>query len=148
YRDHQLVRRRRAVQLTERLVRRRLEDDRDLGRAQRQALAGAQVERHAGPAPVVGLDAPRGGGVGARVGGAALAGAVGGGPAAPASQPAVYCPRTASRAGSSGRTACSAFAFSSRTRFASKLAGGSIATRLSSCSAWFWITSRSAPARS
>ena len=37
----------------EELVRRGAELDRDLGHALRQALARAQVERHAGPAPVV-----------------------------------------------------------------------------------------------
>ena len=39
--------------VVERQVRRLLEQDRDLGDPARQPLAGAQVERHAGPAPVL-----------------------------------------------------------------------------------------------
>ena len=41
-------------------VRRALEDDGDLGDAAAEALAGAQVERHPGPAAVVDVDADRG----------------------------------------------------------------------------------------
>ena len=56
----------RAV-LLEGEVRDRLERHRDLGDLARQPLAGAQVERHAGPAPVVDLQAQRGVGLGVRV---------------------------------------------------------------------------------
>ena len=48
-------------------VRHRAQRDRDLGDLARQALAGAQVERHARPAPVVDLQAQRREGLGARV---------------------------------------------------------------------------------
>ena len=52
----------------EQQVRHALELDRDLGDALRQPLAGAQVERHAGPAPVVDLQARRDEGLGVGVG--------------------------------------------------------------------------------
>jgi hypothetical protein len=42
----------------------------------------------------------------------------------------------------------STLSFSSRMASASPVAGGSIAIIVSSCSAWFWIMSRSAPVRS
>jgi len=56
----------RAV-LLEREVGHRPQRHRDLGDLARQALAGAQVERHACPAPVVDLEAQRGVGLGMRV---------------------------------------------------------------------------------
>ncbi len=52
----------------ERQVGHRLERDGDLGQLARQALAGAQVERHPRPAPVGHLEPQRGIGLGARVG--------------------------------------------------------------------------------
>ncbi len=50
----------------ERQVRRLLEDDRDLGHPARQPLAGAQVERHAGPATGLDVEPDRGIGLGGR----------------------------------------------------------------------------------
>jgi hypothetical protein len=62
--------------------------------------------------------------------------------------PARYWPRTTSRAtrsGVKGRSDFSTLSFSSRMASASLVDGGSIAMMVSSCSAWFWIMSRSAP---
>ena len=64
-------------------------------------------------------------------------------------RPRVYCARTVSRRTSSGVggvIACSTLTFSSRTLSASKDAGGSMHTSVSSCSMWFCTRSRSAPA--
>ena len=52
--------------------RRALEDDPDLGRLDRHRLAGADEERHAGPAPVVDLEPQGDEGLGLRVGRDAL----------------------------------------------------------------------------
>ena len=61
-----------------------------------------------------------------------------------------YWPRTTSRATLSavkGLSERSTLSFSSRMASAVLREGGSIATIVSSCSAWFWIMSRSAPVR-
>jgi hypothetical protein len=61
-----------------------------------------------------------------------------------------YWPRTTSRPTLSGVKALSersTFSFSSRIASALLRDGGSIATIVSSCRAWFWIMSRSAPVR-
>ena len=65
--------------------------------------------------------------------------------------PAVYCARTAMFGMSSSEgsgIACRTLTFSLRTSSAVKFTGGSIATWQSSCSMWFWIRSRIAPALS
>ncbi len=70
--------------------------------------------------------------------------------ARPSTLPARYWPRTTSRAALSdenGFSDRSTFSFSSRIASAALRDGGSIATIVSSCSAWFWIMSRSAPVR-
>jgi hypothetical protein len=121
--------------------------DRDLGRALGHALAGAQVERDAGPAPVVDLEARRDERL--RLGLAdrprpprdSL-------DRLPPTQPWSYWPRTTSRATSwrvGGAIARSTLSFSSRSASAREGAGGSMRTRLSSWSRWFWSTSRAAP---
>ena len=64
--------------------------------------------------------------------------------------PARYWPRTTSRAtlsGLKGLSERSTFSFSSRMASARFRDGGSIAIIVRSCSAWFWIMSRSAPVR-
>jgi len=63
----------------------------------------------------------------------------------------VYCARTAISATVStvgGVIAWSTFTFSSRTSFAVNVTGGSMHSRHSSCSMWFWTRSRNAPALS
>ena len=67
----------------------------------------------------------------------------GGGPGAVLPAHRAEC---AERIVASGLSARSTFSFSSRTASASSRAGGSIATRQSSCSIWFCTMSRSAPA--
>jgi hypothetical protein len=62
--------------------------------------------------------------------------------------PGPYCARSATSsifAGSNGLMACMTLNFSSRTARGSKVTGGSMATRQTTCSRWFWIMSRSAP---
>ena len=64
--------------------------------------------------------------------------------------PARYWPRTTSRATLSavkGLSERSTFSFSSRIASARLRDGGSMAIIVNSCSAWFWIMSRSAPVR-
>ncbi|MCY1348426.1 hypothetical protein D9M69_345730 [compost metagenome] len=65
--------------------------------------------------------------------------------------PAVYWPRTVLRRTSSGdigRNERNTLSFSSRTASELSDAGGSMARMLTSCSRWFWIMSRMAPASS
>ena len=80
-----------------------LQRDRDLGDLARQALAGAQVERHARPAPVVDLQAQRRVGLGRRARRARPP--LRGSPAPPRRRqcPAPYCARTAISGISSAR---------------------------------------------
>src|SRR2546425_11711409 len=70
--DHQRVRLDARRAPTEDQVRRVVEPDRDLAHALREALARAQVERHARPPPVVHEEPERGVGLGLRVGRDAL----------------------------------------------------------------------------
>jgi hypothetical protein len=64
----------------------------------------------------------------------------------PPCQPAEYCPRAVPTARSSGMvTAERTFSFSERSESAEKETGSSMAVRASSCSRWFWMTSRAAP---
>ena len=64
----------------------------------------------------------------------------------PPCHPAAYWPRAVDLARSLGsRTAERTFSFSARRSCASKETGSSIAVSASSCSRWFWITSRAAP---
>ena len=66
----------------------------------------------------------------------------------PPSIPAVYWPRTVSRAtriGVHGLIASITLAFSARTASASKALGGSMAVTASSWNMWFGTMSRSAP---
>ena len=98
-------------------VRRRPEVDDDLRVARRQALAGAQVERHAGPAPVLHLGAQRDEGLGAAVRAAPCLPRGSPAPRLPSTLPARYWPRTTSRATLSavnGLSERSTFSFSSR----------------------------------
>ena len=132
--------------LGERQVRRPLEDDGHLGDASAEPLAGAQVERHARPAPGVDLELDRG----VRLGGRGRADAVllevaddrlaalpaGGVLAAGGGQ--------VEAVGGARRTT-STFCFSIRRLSASNDVGSSIAISAISCSRWFWITSRAAP---
>ena len=107
-----------------------------------QPLAGTQIERHAGPAPVVDVEPHRDERLGARVRRDVRLRS--GSPS--------YCPRTTSRrdivGASAAGTACSTFTFSSRTSSARNEIGGSIATSVSSWNMWFCTMSRSAPALS
>ena len=57
----------------------------------------------------------------------------------------MYCPRTASRSGSTARTAFSTSTLWSRSISASHSAGGSIVANVIIWMRWFWIMSRSAP---
>ena len=66
----------------------------------------------------------------------------------PLEAPALYWPRTVSRATSAtviGRSERSTLSFSSRTASGSSDTGGSMATMHSSCSKWFCTMSRRAP---
>ena len=64
----------------------------------------------------------------------------------PPCHPLAYWPRLVCLPSSRGRvTARSTFSFSMRTSSAAKDSGSSIAVSASSCSRWFWITSRAAP---
>ena len=107
----------------ERLVRRPLEHDRDLGDPAAEPLAGAQVERHAGPATGVDVQLDRG----VRLGRRGLADAVlveeARGPCSPPAQPAAYWPRAVVRSSRCGSaTLASTFCFSMRRVSASKSA--------------------------
>ena len=117
--DHQLVG---AVAAREDRVRRRPEVDDDLRVARRQALAGAQVERHAGPAPVLHLGAQRDEGLGAAAGAAPCPPRGSPAPRLPSTVPARYWPRTTSRptlSGVNGLSERSTLSFSSRIASAS-----------------------------
>ena len=57
--DEGVLAERRGLALGEQVLRRALEDDGDLGDAAAEALAGAQVERHAGPAAGVDVEPDR-----------------------------------------------------------------------------------------
>ena len=114
-------------------MRRRAEVDHDVRIARRQALAGADVEGHAGPAPVCDLGAQRDEGLGAAARGSTPG----------SSQVArhalrrrrcrrVYWPRTTcwpSVSGVQGLSERSTLSFSSRIASACALIGGSIADR-------------------
>ncbi len=66
----------------------------------------------------------------------------------PSTRPGLYCPATTALSTSVpviGLSAWSTLSFSSRTVSRPTYVGGSIATRQSSCSRWFWIMSRRAP---
>ena len=82
--------------------RRALELDRDLGDALRQALAGAQVERHAGPAPVVDEQLERHEGLGRASPARPTSPRGSAGTRLPSTSPAPYWPRTVWRSTSSG----------------------------------------------
>ena len=140
-----------AAGVAEQRHRRPLELDGDLGDAPRQPLAGAQVERHALPAPVVDEQLERRVGLGVGVRRDPLLAAVGRHvlPVHPALDVLRRAPPNRRRdCGGIGRTARSTFIFSSRTASASKAAGGSMATSENSWMRWGLIMSRSAPASS
>ena len=107
-----------------------LEVDGDLAGALRQALAGAQEEGHAGPAPVVDEHLQRDVGLGPRAADRRRLLAVAG-HRRRRRTPAAYCARTTLASTSSpciGRSDWSTSSFSSRTTSASSDRGGSIAT--------------------
>ena len=141
----------RPVPVVERLVRHGPEVHGDLPPLLPDRLAGAQPERRARPAPV--RDAEGDLGVGLRAAGRVDALGVGVGRQLLARR---RCPRCSGRAGSpcaissgfGGTTARSASTLRSRRSRSVIDRGGSIATSASICSRWFWIMSRSAPARS
>ena len=138
-----------AADLAEEPQRRLLELHRDLGDALRQPLAGAQEERHAGPAPVVDRELQRDVGLGDRLRVDAFLLAVAVHHLAVALADAVLAAhrvRPRPPRAVIGTSARSTFTFSSRIDCASSDDGGSIATRQSSCSMWFCTMSRSAPA--
>ena len=123
------------------------EADDDLREALRQPLAGAQIERHARPAPIGDADLQRDEGLGvARA--PCRCRADSSAPAAPSAKPARYWPRTVS-AGDVGlvdrleRLQHLQLLVAQRVGF--ERSGGSIATRHSSCSIWFCTMSRIAP---
>jgi hypothetical protein len=137
-----------AVDVAEQL-RRRLEVDDELGELAPHALARAQEEGHALPAPVVDEEfecrkcVARA--VGRHVGFLAIAART----TAPSISARAYWARTASRGTSSGemgRTASSTWRCSLRRSEARNEVGGSMATTAMSCSRWLWIMSRMAPA--
>ncbi len=131
--------------LAEDRMRHRAELDEDLGGALEQALAGAQVERHALPAPIVDMGLDRDEGLGVAV--AAQLVVIARHRRALDRARAVLAGHDLARA-TTGRSARSTLTFSSRTAVASKLEGGSIATSASNWSMWFWTMSRKAPAPS
>ena len=124
---------------TEQSERRPLELDGDLADPLGQALARAQVEGHALPAPVVDEDLDRRVGLGLR-GRRDLAPPCDS--PAPAARPrrprrTDRAPRTGPpRSGEMGRRARSTLTFSSRTASAPKATGGSIAISVKSCTRW------------
>ena len=64
----------------------------------------------------------------------------------PPDHPSAYWPRAVVRSSRRGREMLwSTLSFSARRFAASKEIGSSMATSASSCSRWFWITSRAAP---
>src|SRR4051812_13265489 len=108
-------------------MRHRLERDRDLRDLAREPLAGAQVERHAGPAPVVHHQLHRGVRLGRRVVRHVLLVEVGLRVLA-ADEPSEYWERTAifgTSSGSGAGIACRTLTFSSRTSSAENDTGGS-----------------------
>ena len=130
----------------ERQVRGPLEDDGDLGDPAAEPLAGAQVERHAGPAAGVDVQPDGGVGLGDRLRRDAVLLQVADDLHAALPAGGVLPAGRAGRPGRSGsRTAESTFSFSIRTASASNETGSSIAVSASSCSRWFWMTSRAAP---
>ncbi len=128
----------------EREVRHRLQRHRDLGDLAGEPLAGAQVDRHARPAPVVDLEPQRH--VGLRAASRPARPPRRGSRPPPCPRPCRPCSgRARPRPPRGGATAWSTFTFSSRTSSASNVTGGSMHSRLSSWSMWFWTRSRSAP---
>jgi hypothetical protein len=125
-----------------------VEHDADLGDAAGQALAGAQVERHARPAARLDLEPDGGVRLGAAVVGHALLGAVGLDPLA--GQPALVVLAADGVGGEVlGRLErAEDLALLVRRLSASKPTGSSIAVSASSCSRWFCRTSRAAPVSS
>ena len=64
----------------------------------------------------------------------------------PPCHPPAYCPRAVvSSSGCASRVAERTLTFSACSSLGWKLTGSSIAMNASSCSRWFWITSRAAP---
>ena len=106
-------------------LRRLLEGDRDDPLALGQLLAGPQVERHAGPAPVVDADLERDEGLGVGVAGDALLAAV--------AACTVRGPRCRVSIGSIERKT---LFFSSLIARGSRAVGGSIATNASTWNRW------------
>ena len=113
-----------------------------------QRLAGAQVERHAGPAPGVDLElaARRRSRSRSRARPPARRGTTGSARPRPSRRRTGRARRSsATSLGAIGLTARSTLSFSSRRSSASNSTGGSIANMASSCSRWFCTMSRSAP---
>ena len=130
----------------ERQVRSALEHQRDLGHPAAQAFSGAQVERHACPAPGVDLQRDRRERLGRRVLGEALLLEQPDAPSrCPASRRCTARERWSRPAVASSRVAESTLIFSACSSCGLKLTGSSIAVSASSCIRWFWMTSRAAP---
>jgi len=148
-RQHQQVRPAAGLAVLEQAQRRGLELDGDVGDALGQALAGANVKRHAGPAPVLDETALPAAYVSVRASGETPCSwrkpgraAADFGRAVLAGDRRVRRPHRLENGGWSA----GALARSSRTAVDSNIAGGSMAMVAMTCSRWFWIMSRSAPA--